>query len=155
MVTAPFRPRHRAVRRGGGHRHAAAAHPEHAVGGAGAAGVARLGLALAAGGGAAAFGLDVLVALLIFVLAAMAFRYGLLGGGDVKLLAAGGLWLGAAALGPYLLTTVLAGGALARRVRRLAGGGAGSAAGTKGPSLPYGVAIAAGGILTTAGALWS
>ena len=76
-------------------------------------GVARLGLALAAGGGAAAFGLDVLVAQLIFVLAAMAFRYGLLGGGDVKLLAAGVLWLGAAALGPYLLTTVLAGGALA------------------------------------------
>ena len=84
--------------------------------------------------------------------AALAFRFGLLGGGDVKLLAAGTLWLGAAALGPYLLVTVLAGGLLAvvfvawhlrrrptRRRRR--------------PSLPYAVAIAAGGILTTAAAL--
>ena len=31
----------------------------------------------------------------------------------MKLLAAGTLWLGAAALGPYLLVTVLAGGLLA------------------------------------------
>ena len=82
-------------------------------------GVARLGLALAAGGGAAAFGLDRPGGRCDLVLAAMAFRYGLFGGGDAKLLAAGVLWLGAAALGPYLLTTVLAGGALAG-FRRLA-----------------------------------
>ena len=45
--------------------------------------------------------------------AALAFRFRLLGGGDAKLLAAGTLWLGAAALGPYLLVTVLAGGLMA------------------------------------------
>ena len=117
-------------------------------------GLARLALALAAGGGAVALGLDVAAALATFVLAAVGFRFGVLGGGDVKLLAAGVLWLGAAALAPYLLTTVLAGGALAvlfvawqvARPRRDRTG--------KGPSLPYGVAIAAGGIVTTAGALW-
>jgi prepilin peptidase CpaA len=90
----------------------------------------------------------------VFTLAALAFRFGLLGGGDVKLLAAGTLWLGAAALGPYLLTTVLAGGLLAvafvawnftlpKSAQRLR------------PSLPSAVAIAAGGILTTTGALWA
>jgi prepilin peptidase CpaA len=117
-------------------------------------GLARIAFALATGGGAAALGLDLLAALAVFVPAALAFRFGLLGGGDVKLMAAGALWLGPAALGPYLLTTVLAGGALAvlfllwrvARPRRADG---------KGPSLPYGVAIAAGGILTTAGALWT
>jgi prepilin peptidase CpaA len=117
-------------------------------------GAARIGLALAAGGGAMALGVDVLAALAIFVLAAFAFRFGMLGGGDVKLLAAGVLWLGAAALLPYLAATALAGGVLAvlfvlwQMVRP-------ARSRDKGPSLPYGVAIAAGGILTTAGALWS
>jgi prepilin peptidase CpaA len=113
-------------------------------------GLTRIALGLAAAGGAAAMGLDLLAAAAVFALAALAFRFGVLGGGDVKLLAAGVLWLGAAALPPYLLTTVLAGGVLAVsfvvwQVARPA---------LRGASLPYGVAIAAGGILTTAGALW-
>jgi prepilin peptidase CpaA len=117
-------------------------------------GAARIALALAAGGGAAALCLDVLAASAIFVLAAFGFRFGMLGGGDVKLLAAGVLWLGAAALLPYLAATALAGGLLAvlfvawRMARPPSARGSG-------PSLPYGVAIAAGGILTTAGALWA
>jgi prepilin peptidase CpaA len=113
-------------------------------------GLVRIAVALV-GGELAASGLDLAAALAIFALAALAFRFGALGGGDVKLLAAGALWLGAAALGPYLLATVLAGGALAVLfvTWRLA-----LPARAAGPSLPYGVAIAAGGILTTAGALW-
>ncbi len=117
-------------------------------------GLVRIGAALVAGESALTAGLDLVAALAVFGLAALAFRFHLLGGGDVKLLAAGTLWLGAAALGPYLVVTVMAGGLLAVAFvgwhmllpvsarRRL-------------PSLPYAVAIAAGGILTTAGALWT
>jgi prepilin peptidase CpaA len=75
------------------------------------------------------------------------FHFGLMGGGDVKLLAAGALWLGTPALASYLLLTVLSGGALALLflVREgLAGRSAGARA-----SLPYGLAIATGGIAAT------
>jgi prepilin peptidase CpaA len=118
-----------------------------------ALGLVRIGAALAGGESALTAGLDLAAALGVFVLAAVAFRFRLLGGGDVKLLAAGTLWLGAAALGPYLVVTVLAGGAMAvvflfwHLVKPV------SARGHR-PSLPYAVAIAAGGILTTAGAHW-
>jgi prepilin peptidase CpaA len=113
-------------------------------------GLVRIAVALA-GGQIAAPGLDLGAAFGVFALAALGFRFRVLGGGDVKLLAAGALWLGAPALGPYLLATVLAGGALAVLfvAWRLALPGRAA-----GPSLPYGVAIAAGGILTTAGGLW-
>ena len=60
-----------------------------------------------------AAGLDLAAAAAVFLAGAVAFRFRLLGGGDVKLLAAGALWLGAAALGPFLLATALAGGVLA------------------------------------------
>lgn len=117
-------------------------------------GLVRIGAALVSGESLLTAGLDLVVAVAVFAVAALAFRYRLLGGGDVKLLAAGTLWLGAAALGSYLVITVLAGGLMAvafvawhmvlpvgvRRQR---------------PSLPYAVAIAAGGIVTTAGALWT
>ena len=76
-------------------------------------GLLRIGAALVAGEGALTAGLDLAAALAVFALAALAFRFRLLGGGDVKLLAAGTLWLGAAALGPYLMVTVLAGGLMA------------------------------------------
>ena len=72
-------------------------------------------LALVAGEGALTAALDLAAALAVFALGALAFHFGLLGGGDVKLLAAGALWLGAAALGPYLMVTVLAGGAAGGR----------------------------------------
>ena len=80
----------------------------------------------------------------------MGFRLGILGGGDVKLLAAAALWLGAAALMPFLMATALAGGLLAvaflawALVRRDRGRVA----------LPYGIAIAAGGVAMTGGGLW-
>ena len=84
----------------------------------------------------------VFVALL--VLGTVAFGAGLMGGGDVKLLAALGLWVDLRG-GLGLITVVfLAGGVialayvLARRVRR-----SGRAKGPA-PGIPYGVAIAAG-----------
>jgi prepilin peptidase CpaA len=116
-------------------------------------GLLRIGVALIEGESALTAGLDLAAALAVFTLAALAFRFRLLGGGDVKLLAAGTLWLGAAALGPYLMTTVLAGGLMAvafvawHLVQPVS-------ARAHRPSLPYAVAIAAGGILTTAG-LWT
>jgi prepilin peptidase CpaA len=117
-------------------------------------GLVRIAAALMAGESALTAGLDLAAAVAVFTLAALAFRFGLLGGGDVKLLAAGTLWLGAAALGPYLLTTVLAGGLLA--VAFVAGNFAlPKSAQRLRPSLPDAVAIAAGGILTTTGALWA
>jgi len=97
---------------------------------------------------------DLAAALTVFAAGALAFRFGLLGGGDAKLLAAGTLWLGAASLGPFLLTTVLAGGilAVAFLIARFAGPATADRAAA---SLPYGIAIAAGGILTSTGALWT
>ena len=111
-----------------------------------------MALAAAAGAGAWSVAADLAAAAAVFALGALAFRFRLLGGGDVKLLAAGALWLGTGELGSYLMTTVLAGGIMAvvfvgfhlvipgRRAR------------AKPPTLPYAVAIAAGGILTTAAA---
>jgi prepilin peptidase CpaA len=115
-------------------------------------GLVRIGLALWEGGGALGSAFDLAAALAVFAVAAVGFQFGLLGGGDVKLLAAGALWLGAAALGSYLAATVLAGGLLAIGflLWHLVAGrrGAGKS------SLPYAVAIAAGGILTTLGPTW-
>jgi prepilin peptidase CpaA len=111
-------------------------------------GLARIALA-PAGAAVLSLGVDLGAAAVVFLLGTAGFHLRLLGGGDVKLLAAGALWIGAASLPPYLMTTVLAGGLLALGfiVWHLALGKRGAAA----PSLPYGVAIAAGGILTTGG----
>ena len=102
-------------------------------------------LALAAGVGAAALALGVGM-----------FALGWIGGGDAKLFAVCGLWLGWSAFMPFLLVTAVAGGALAvalllaRKlsvwlptaapawVRRLA---------TPGENVPYGVAIAVGALV--------
>ena len=95
--------------------------------------------------GWASSGLEAAIALAIFTLGAAAFHRGLLGGGDVKLLAAGGVWLGADAVASFLLLTALAGGILALvwiMRRSFAPPICAEAA-----ALPYGVAIAAGGIL--------
>ena len=76
-------------------------------------GLVRLALGLAAGAGAAALAVDLAAAVAVFALAALTFHFGVIGGGDVKLLAAGTLWLGTASLAPYLMLTVLSGGGLA------------------------------------------
>lgn len=108
------------------------------------AGIGRIAVDAAAGGTLGSVAADLAAASGVFALGAAGFRFGLLGGGDVKLLAAGALWLGAADLPPYLTTTALAGGilALAFVVSRHFGW-------LREPTLPYGMAIAAGGLLTT------
>lgn len=112
--------------------------------------VLRIGLALASGAGPGAVGADLLVSAAVFAFGALAFQLRLLGGGDVKLLAAGALWAGVPAVGSFLMATVLAGGVLALGfvIAGVASRGFGGFA--RQPSLPYGVAIAAGGILITA-----
>ncbi|HVL22367.1 MAG TPA: prepilin peptidase [Amaricoccus sp.] len=118
-------------------------------------GLARIALDLATGGAALPVAADLAAAAAVFALGATGFRFGLIGGGDVKLLAAAALWLGAAALLPFLMATALAGGLLAvaflvvALLRRDGAGPGGKVA------LPYGIAIAAGAILATGGALWA
>jgi prepilin peptidase CpaA len=125
--------------------------PNWIAAGVAAGGLARLAAELAVGAGAGGAGLDLVLALTVFLGGALLFRLGLFGGGDVKLMAAAALWLGAASVGSFLFATALAGGALAllvlagRLVIREAD------VSERGGSLPYGVAIATGGILATLG----
>lgn len=92
---------------------------------------------------------DLLVACAVFVAGAVTFHLGLLGGGDVKLMAAGALWTGAALAEAFLMTTLLAGGVLALvylargLISRLRTGERSVV------TLPYGIAIAAGGLVAT------
>jgi len=91
-----------------------------------------------------------------FAVGAGLFYGGLMGGGDVKLLAAAMLWAGPNHAADLLLVTALAGGLLgggmllARRLaRRTAPAPSGEAATTAMQArLPYGIAIAAGGLWT-------
>ncbi len=56
---------------------------------------------------------DVLMPLAVFGVGVLAWRLGLLGGGDVKLIGALGLWAGDELLAPFLVVTALLGGGLA------------------------------------------
>ena len=77
------------------------------------------------------------------------FALNLIGGGDVKLMAAIALWAGSSRMLEFLFVTAIAGGivAAAALLRRWhlapAGGAHGSTAAIE---IPYGVAIAAGGL---------
>ena len=115
-------------------------------------GLARLGWLAATGGGLAAPGLDLAAAVLVFGLGAVAFRLGVLGGGDVKLLAAAVLWVGVTTLGPFLLVTALAGAVLAL-TDLVSGWLLPAPLAARAATLPYGVAIAAAGILATTGTI--
>lgn len=86
------------------------------------------------------------IAVGILVLGLIAFSHGLIGGGDAKLLSAVALWAGPEHVLEFLFVTALAGGllaVLALASARFAGLGAGYGQIEK---IPYGVAIAAGGI---------
>ncbi len=109
----------------------------------------------------AALGLAAAVLIVGFVL----FSRGLIGGGDVKLLAAVCLWAGPAHTLDLMLITALAGGAMALAVlagstgfveaalRRIGAGALAAALGRR--QLPYGLAIAAGTFLSVGAALMS
>lgn len=87
-------------------------------------------------------GIQLAVALGVFALFAVAFSLGMMGGGDVKMLAALALWLPPAAVLILLVIMSLAGGALtiAMFIRhRLAKS-------SHQLEIPYGVAIAFGGL---------
>ena len=96
-----------------------------------------LGGGLIAGAGSLALGLGL-------------FAFGWMGGGDVKLFSALALWCGPTGLPAFLIITALAGAALAlvmlSPLRRLAPHPSPEAAATAARPMPYGVAIATGGI---------
>jgi prepilin peptidase CpaA len=106
----------------------------------------------ASGATQGAWPLHLAVGALVFLAGTGLFAAGLFGGGDVKLFAAAALWAGFADLAVLMLVMTLVGGVLAGAVavrclvlRRLAPAG-GQPAGLRGQPLPYGVAIAAGGL---------
>ena len=98
--------------------------------------------------GLAAAAADLGVALAALITGAALFARGWLGGGDVKLIAAGVLWVGHEGAGAFLMLTAVAGGLLAMiwLLRRALSADLDPRAG----ALPYGVAIAIAGVAVTA-----
>ena len=87
-----------------------------------------------------------IIALIVFLVGVALFSAGVFGGGDVKLLTATTLWAGPSLVLPFLVVTALAGGLLSLAVllrMQLVGHGLPGAAK---PNVPYGVAIATGGL---------
>ena len=93
---------------------------------------------------------------LLFVVGALLFARGLIGGGDVKLLAAAALWAGGRGTPQLLILTGLFGGVLAlflltplgMQLSALRGGAAGPAeSALQMNSVPYGLAIAAAALI--------
>ena len=88
-------------------------------------------------------GLQVAIAAGVFALLAVAFYAGMMGGGDVKLAAALALWFSPLSTLRFLIFMSIAGGLLTlvvvglHRLRKKAGK----------PQVPYGVAIAIGGLI--------
>ncbi len=112
--------------------------------------------ALLTGLGLPAFGLALAVGVIALVAGIVMFALGWIGGGDAKLFAACGLWLGWQAALPFLMWTTLAGGGLA--VALLWGRRLGQPIAHRGPSwfgrlmqpgadVPYGVAICFGALV--------
>jgi prepilin peptidase CpaA len=101
-------------------------------------------------------GLAVGCAAAVFALGALGFAIGVLGGGDVKLLAAASLFAGPVLLVDFLMVTAMTGGLLG--LAMLAGARIGPAtpagdapvSGRLRSGLPYGPAIAAGGLWVAA-----
>ena len=91
-------------------------------------------------------------ALALFAAGAGLFRAGIVGGGDVKLVAALGAWFGWSGLPGFLLLMALFGGALAMVIMGLRAARIGERswlAADRG--VPYGVAIAAAGVILPGG----
>ena len=105
---------------------------------------------------------DSLIAGFLMFLGGLAlFGANLMGGGDVKLMAALGLWAGLDAILEFLVVTSLAGGVLAlivgsrhwlsrQAVSSPATGESGDQVSVRTMALPYGVAIACGGLYIAA-----
>lgn len=114
------------------------------------------------------FGLHIAAGAGLFVAGFVFFQLGLFGGGDAKLLAAAGLWLGPTLTLPFLFMTTMVGGVLALFVMLWsmfniyweleANGKFTKVIGQKlralKPKVPYGVALAAGGLLAFKDSWW-
>lgn len=106
-----------------------------------------------------------LTALAVFVVAIVLFHFRVMGGGDVKLMAAVALWAGPGEILGFLLVTSLVGGLLAviavtplrfvvaEALESLGGGK--TVKGALRGVVPYGIAIAAGGLAVAAAQLGS
>ena len=112
--------------------------------------------ALALGLTPSAIGMQAGVGAVALVMGMVMFSLGWIGGGDAKLFAAAGLWLGWPAFATYLLVTGVAGGGLAMgllglrslwvRPYVLNGPAWFGRLATPGENVPYGVAIAVGAL---------
>lgn len=121
-----------------------------------ALGAAFFPAALAMGASPAEIGLSAAVGVAALLAGMGMFAVGWIGGGDAKLFAAAGLWLGWQALLPFVLITGFAGGALALALlalrsvwlRPIAAAGPGwvGRLATPGENAPYGIAIAVGAL---------
>lgn len=110
--------------------------------------------ALSAGVPAAAIGLHAATGAAVLLAGLGLFALGLVGGGDVKLVAAAAIWLGWPALLPFLAWTAMAGGLLGlvlgirllyrKHVLKLPISG----------DVPYGIALAAGAIIALPQSGW-
>jgi prepilin peptidase CpaA len=108
----------------------------------------------------AAAGIASLCAAAVFIVGALLFSRGLIGGGDVKLLAAATLWAGPTATVSLLVLTSLLGGLLClllltpvgdliAAVRPIVGDSGNPTRGAHPVLVPYGVAIAAAALIVT------
>jgi prepilin peptidase CpaA len=111
-------------------------------------------VALAANMELAAIGWNLALGVAVFAVGAGLFFLRVMGGGDVKMIAACAVWLGLPLMTPFLLFTAIAGGALAAIAlvaRRIVPAGVSEAGWTRWltvrrTGVPYGIAIAAGAI---------
>jgi prepilin peptidase CpaA len=120
-------------------------------------------IALAAGMPLPMIGLHLATGLALLAAGYLLFSLRLFGGGDAKLMAAAGLWLGFPAAMHFLIFSVLAGGALALVVgawslvkldSEIRGGFISRRLVFLSPDLPYGIALAIGGILAFSQSWW-
>lgn len=120
-------------------------------------------MALATGMPFASFANHVGVGVALFAFGFALFSFGLFGGGDAKLLAAAGLWMGWPDLVPFLVLTALAGGGLAAVVgiwsmlninSEVHDGTLFKRFGKIKPNVPYGYAFAIGALLAFPNSWW-
>lgn len=114
------------------------------------------------------FGMHLIAGAGLFVAGFLFFQLGLFGGGDAKLMAAAGLWFGTAQTLPFLFMTAMAGGILAMLVGlwsmfniywEIEANGAfaenfGKQLRSLKPNVPYGFALAIGGIIAFKDSWW-
>ena len=95
-------------------------------------------------------GIAALIATIVFAIGAGLFSFGIMGGGDVKLLAATSLWAGGAYFPAFMIMTAFAGFVLAMwwtpLLRHFFPSVAAATSGNGRPAVPYGAAIAVGGL---------